>query len=627
MNGDRVSFDRLAALSGAVFSGVLALYVGLRSGNPLYVLTALLAFAACCLWVARGRAMRIPVDWSGSPRATLAFVSLFFISFAASIWSVYLRSNPYERPTAFFVLTAFMALTIGSQIFLHPAHDARFTAAIILQTILLGLSLNWTQVLIFPSVTGIDPAFYRLFTLRMLGSGHIPPGNLYSSFPTTQLATGAVMLATGARYEVATMFSITLVQIVLGVLITYLLGRNLTGSGPIGLLGSLMLVTANRFVEFGWWATPTTFASAFVLVILYLLVKRRAGHLFAVTSLILLLSVFLVFTHTVTTVALAVAMIVSWSVSLLRKPLSLVVTNSSPARLGTALILCVFMFAWWTFAALNALKSFGQVIQSGFTIDAFYKGPLYVGYLSSVSILERTVDNAGFVLMFAFSLIGSLHFLARKGLNTLAFATSGLAFLLLGFISPVFGREILNVRWWYYAQVLLAMPAAVGVLLVVSLAKKKRLKQIIAVLVVFCLSLLMITSSASNTDNFSLSPDLGTRVAFTESEFAAAAFFSSHWAGKFSSDFEYATNPSSSVFINYYDVDSRRVQSLDSALLDGNFSSLRSAILIRAATVGKPFALSGGLYRLDYDPNSFLSSAGFDRVYDSGSVTGYEYPP
>src|SRR2546430_16178386 len=140
MKEDRVTLDKIAALSGALFSGMLALYVGLRSGNPLYVLTALLAFSACCLWVARGRAMTLLADRPDSPRAALAFVSLFFIFFALSIWSVYLRSNPYQRPTTFFVLTAVIAGGKGGKKFPFPPPHGPITAATNLPNPIFGAS-------------------------------------------------------------------------------------------------------------------------------------------------------------------------------------------------------------------------------------------------------------------------------------------------------------------------------------------------------------------------------------------------------------------------------------------------------------------------------------------------------
>src|SRR5438552_704110 len=216
MGGHRVPLDVIAAMTGAVASAILAIYVGLTVGNPVYLLTALVAFGACSLWLAKAKDLKSTIAGVESPRVVLALICAFTFLLSASIWSVYMRADTYVRPLAYFVLTSFMAATVGSEILFRPSGDNRYLVAILLQITVIGLSLNWTQQLIFPSVTGIDPAYYRLFTLNLVGSGRIPEGSLYSSFAITQVTTAAVMLAINASYEVAAVQSIGLIQILEG---------------------------------------------------------------------------------------------------------------------------------------------------------------------------------------------------------------------------------------------------------------------------------------------------------------------------------------------------------------------------------------------------------------------------
>jgi len=55
-----------------------------------------------------------------------------------------------------------------------------------------------------------------------------------------------------------------------------------------------------------------------------------------------------------------------------------------------------------------------------------------------------------------------------------------------------------------------------------------------------------------------------------------------------------------------------------------DYLSLRDHIvLIREATVGRPFKFFSSIYKLDYDLNTKLDGLGFSRIYDSNSGCGY----
>jgi len=595
-------------------------------GNPAYVLTVLLALAVCLLWLAKGRAMTLKPVPQGSRRVLTALITLFLLSFTLSLLIVHTRPDPNVRPMAYFAIISVMAGIVGLEIALSSSRRPWQSGVILLQIVLIGLSLDWTEQLLFASVPGADPSWHRMFTLQLIAQARIPQDLGYSSFPVTHLLTSILMLATGFHYETATLFSMGFPEVLLDVMLTFLLGKFLIHKEKPGLLAGLMLVTANYHVQFSWWATPTTLASAFLLVCVYLLVKLRPEHTVTSTFLLLFLGGVVVLTHTVTSVALAIIIVVFWIVKMAGRRPSASQTYEHPIRLGIPSILIVFMAGWWLYAFASPFGTLVDVIRSGFSIDVFYRGPRFLGYVAGVPLPERILDSLGFVVFSIIALLGCLWLLSERGLTSLAFAGSGLTVLLLGFIPSVTGREILNVRWWYYSQILLAIPAAIGLILLVSLGRKRFARRAVAAAAVAGLAFVMITSTTANTDNFMLSPDLGTRSAFTDSEMHAAAFLAAHWTGEISSDFAYATNPSSSVFSNYFNVNPSRVRSLDGALVKGNFADLHGLIVIRAAIVGHPFQLAGGVASMGYDPNVILSAMRIEKVYDSGSVAGYESP-
>src|SRR5438445_10134130 len=163
--------DRVAAFTGAVASAALAPLLALSLGNPAYVLTVLLALAVCLLWLAKGSAMILKPVPQGSRRVLTALITLFLLSFTLALLVVHTRPDPNVRPIAYFVLVSVMAGTVGLEILLSSSGRRWQTGVILLQIVLIGLSLDWTEQLLFASVTGADPSWHRMFTLQLLAQG------------------------------------------------------------------------------------------------------------------------------------------------------------------------------------------------------------------------------------------------------------------------------------------------------------------------------------------------------------------------------------------------------------------------------------------------------------------------
>ena len=90
-----------------------------------------------------------------------------------------------------------------------------------------------------------------------------------------------------------------------------------------------------------------------------------------------------------------------------------------------------------------------------------------------------------------------------------------------------------------------------------------------------------------------------------------------------SSDYDYFTNPSSSIPVNYYNMDYGRVKSLDTSLFIGKFEHNVSTIVIRQEIVNNPFRLFGQPFKINYDPRQSLNEQGFSKIYDCNSVSGF----
>jgi hypothetical protein len=133
----------------------------------------------------------------------------------------------------------------------------------------------------------------------------------------------------------------------------------------------------------------------------------------------------------------------------------------------------------------------------------------------------------------------------------------------------------------------------------------------------------MILSPIATVDNTFLSPNTGIRSALTKSEIAAPRFFINHSEEEFLSDYDYLTNPSSSIMMNYYGLNHTRIKSLDPYLIKGEFTYENGITIIREEIVDKPFRSFGQIYKLHYNLIQKLDEQGFSKIYDCNSVFGF----
>jgi len=621
MNSLINDLDNNLAILGIGFSIVITIYV-VNLGLTIYAMVGLFTFLSCITWLLIRKKAILEFDSLESCSIHLALASVFFFIFTFSLLSIYFRPIQYERPLVYFILTSVMSGIVSLQILLSPI--GKYTNLVLLETIIVGLSLEWTQKLIFPSLTGIDPAWHRMFTLKALSSGHIPSGYPYSYLPMMHLETLAISLVTDLPYDMSSVFSTSFSQVVLSILILYLLGTSLFDSCRIGLLGALLLSISNLHVAFGWWSTPNTFASTLMIVLVYLILKVRGDNPLNGAFLIIPVMVSLVLSHTVTSACTAIVIFIIWVASgVYRKVFDLISSHKPPLEYQTVFFFTVFMFSWWAYAS-GHIRSLVQLVRWGFSIDVFYRVPLSLEYYTNVPFVELLFNNLGFVLFFAISLIGCFYMISANGnMQTFSIAISGLTTLSIGFISFITEKQMLNVRWLYFSQIFLALPLSVAFFLLLSCVKVRIAKNILLFTLTTALCFIMIMSPTANLDNHIFSPNTGVRYAFTESEVTAASFFAKNSFGNISSDFDYCTNPSSSIFANYYDVSYERIISLDESLYEGKFEPDGTIKIIRREITERAFRLAKGLYRIDYDLSKLLRDSRFNKIYDSYEVSAY----
>lgn len=608
--------DKTLAIAGIILSVLLIVYLGREIGRVVYLLTGILALISCLLWLAIRKSHTFEFHLKESRTLTALWSICFFGLFTLSILAVYFRPELYQRPILYFILTALMAGAIACEIL---SSGGRHTGLVLIQVVLLGVSIAWSQLLIFPSLLGVDPWYHSDLTNRIVDEGVIPDGYSYSKLPLFHLMIAATSLIAGLPYKFVVMVSVSLGQIICNALFVFLIAGHLFRNYRVGLLAALMVIIANHQIFMSYWSIPNGFAAVFIPIVLYLLFFKLGSRSDSSSALLYILVLgTIVLTHTITAMCMAILLFVSWGALVIYRAY-----DHSGKDNHVSLIrpvgFTVAMFAWWTFAASSSIASLAKLIEWGFSIDVFVKTPEeYRGYEAAIPLGEQLFNNLGMFLFFALSFIGIFYMISQRG-NSSSFAMAwvGMAPLAIGFFSLISGHSVIEHRWWYFAQILLSIPLAVAIYIVGTWKSRRPLHLYSFTFgFVVLLSILMITSPTANFDNLSFSPNSNMRYSLTEAELRSITTIIEKWDGPIKTDAYFAGSqkyqyPQVSAFC-------QQIYSEDYLSLEDHI------ILVRDAIVGKPFKFFSGTYKLDYDLNDKLETLRFSRIYDSNSVSDYK---
>jgi hypothetical protein len=605
--------DRTLAVAGVILSLLLIIYLGITIGRLVYILTGVLTLLSCLLWL--GIRKNHPLEFHlPDARSQVRFLATgFFILYSASVLIVYFRSDFYERPLLYFILTAIMAGIIACETFIA---GRQHTGLILIQVFLMGISITWSQLLIFPSIVGVDPWFHQVFTNQILSGFHIPEGEPYSKLPIFHLMIAVSSLLTSLPYKFAAMVSVSLGQILCNALFLYLLASSLFKNQRVGLLAALLVTIADNCIFMAYWSIPNSFAAVFMPIVFYLLIFKVKGNARSVfTTLVVLMMVVIILGHTITAMCMAILLFTAWFA--LRVYERYFSKSEAQISLLFPVSFAILMFTWWTYAS-GSIENLGTLIRAGFNIDVFQTTPLqFKEYIINVPLNEQIFNNIGMFLFFTISFIGIFYMISRKGNSTtFTFAWIGLIPLALSFLSLISGHSVIEARWWYFAQIFLSIPLAVG-LIALTTWKCRRTVSILAFIFVIVVPLCFfnIMSPMADVDNHFFSPESTMTSALTASEIGSLSTLFGIRTNEAMTD-GYCGDSQKFMYYNVSNFDDQ-ISTRDVDRLHG------TTVLVRKNILDKPFKLYSTTYKLDYNLVSALDAAHFSRIYDSDSVYGY----
>ncbi len=241
------------------------------------------------------------------------------------------------------------------------------------------------------------------------------------------------------------------------------------------------------------------------------------------------------------------------------------------------------------------------------------------GYLALyVPPAEWVFGKSGMVLFFAMALIGCFYMMGRRfgSKNSFVLAIGGAILTALGYLAPILNIWIIEERWYYFGQIMMAVPFAVAMVLILDdIVKNKYAKTILMTALPFVLSFVMVMSPDVNMDNRVFTPNTAVRFAFTESEQQAADTLVTLWDGEIGTDLRYGV------------VGITRHVDISEFLYRGDYSQCQGKLVIIREEIAKyVFSVERRVTRLHYNPYQALEEQGFARIYDCGSVTGFIKP-
>ncbi|MBA7489543.1 hypothetical protein ES702_00077 [subsurface metagenome] len=615
--------DKILATSG-LFLALILILASFIVDRPMYIVVGFILLLTCTIYfyINKGEPSYI-LSQLERKASTRMLLNIFFFSLLAwNMMSLYSRPNPYVRPSSYFISMFLMISVIVTDILFLP-NSKSYTVTVLLKVMIIPFSIVWSQLLIFPVLVSGDPWVHQMFTQSILDSGFIPEGFIYSRLPIYHLMIAATRLVTDLGHKMATILSISLIQLICLVLFTFLLGR-WTFNAKVGLLGALLLGFSGYFIHISFYVFPNTLSAVPILIIVYLLFKLRRNKPLIASSLSILFMLTLILTHALASMCMTVLLFVGW---LGFEVYNLIYREDREVSLplSIAIPFTIAMFAWWTYVS-GHVAILGGLIKWGFSGDYWNVDnivyPASVIYTHNVPFFELLFNSAGNYLFWGLSFAGCFYMISRKVKNPYAFniAVYGMVISLITFFALVFSfTGILTGRWHYFSHIFLSIPLAVALFLLSSGIRGVFAKVSVVVIIIIILSFLTLMTPLSNMDNPIFKNTL------VDGRLTVSEVHSLETISEFTDD-KLGAEPRIVGYLEWIkQFPPERTFSIQESLYTKDFSNYKDSIVIIGKRVSQATISVNdrSFIELDYNPRPLLTEEGFSCIYDSGSVSGF----
>jgi len=426
-----------------------------------------------------------------------------------------ISQQAYVRPLSFLVLVSIMSAILGIQIFTNQ-NSAYCLVKILIIGILLRASV-WYQ---FPSPVGRDPIIELDYVRQLMAIGHVGEHmGSYMAYPVAHILTASSSFVTGLGLK-DSFFILGIIE-VMSLVFLFLIGRELFDK-KVGLLAALIMAVCNWHILWGFWMKGMTLSVAWLPILFFLLLaSRRKAMRFPLVIFSIVIIFLIILTHTVSSLVILTILIMAWLSFLICKGLPSKEKFEPPVTLTIVLLFSTALLCYWTYVS-GMIGYVGTVVKYALSFDVAVEQPIVLYRSSGVLILQKLpVLMSIFLAILGCLSIFNIQKLDRKTLSQVWLVPIVGTMVVLTFLLNYIGAfgALIPSRWFVFMSLLIAVPAAIGLL---SMLGRKGWRNLgVLFLLLFLFSGIMTTSHEANITQV-VPWVIHSRDAFTNSEMTAA---------------------------------------------------------------------------------------------------------
>jgi len=549
-------------------------------------------------------------------------IVLFALLYSGSLITLHIREDLYTRPLLFFVIISLMICILVNFIFKLPSIKTKYSWIILILSCLVTSTLIYSQIYIYPSVTGIDSWFHQFLTNELINNGHIPDiPSYYTNFIGYHVIIAFTSIFASVTFKSAAALSVILGQTILTTITFYLMGRMIYNES-IGLLSGLFGPLSYLFLIYVFHLMPFSFGLILALFSLLLIIRgvKKTNRSYEIGFMIVFLS--LIILHPLPSSFWVLVIGISYILSALHP----IAVQQTPNNINMPLIvlLCfTLLLGYWIYIGAEMLSIGLNFLDIDAKIHAMDPSELLprtyiIENAMPQSMLANICVNAHYITS-GFSIMGILFLSSQSRHQKLSIAL--LIVLIMSFCIALLGYcigiDLENQRWLMLGHLILIVPFSISIYICYNSLLSTGIRSIVFNAFIFLTIFAIITSSSYDADTPAKS--MTVRYSLTDAELRSYQTVSEIWDKEIATDsygrlwFLWTKGYPTSGIIN----------------LNNNFFDLKLhsdpnlLYIIDHRLTNEPIPTSQGNYILNYNIENYFSKRLSTKVYNSNSISAY----
>lgn len=588
---------------GIIFSILLLLimyiYMDIRYINNYYYPFALLFSFIIYIILNKNKYLndskeKIKLDF----RKNKILLTMYFVLFVSSIFVINARVEDYSRPLVYYFIFVGMILII----LYYSINNSSKGFVTLFLLIITTINVILSQFLLFPGFFGKDP-WYFAYLVNEYSKYQNPDLGYYGFTPLALYfqSIGQIIIYTDIKTTVM-LFGV-IVQIILFTIFIFIITKTIFNSVIPGLLACLILTINPAVINYIITTTPFTFATIFILMLIYIIIKNNItlSHKF----LYLLLIISITLTHNIAiilTVAISVCVIIYLYIS----------KQKYHSLFLYIFPLIMLLYSWAYFGIqIERLTLFLSVrFHETWDFDpVFFDIPL-----PRITYIDYIIDLV-LPIFIMLGIVGIIFMLLSNTDKKQLLALLILIPCILYFIQLFAPVSFVIDRWYFYTFLFLSIPISYTLHLLFQSLTKYNYMKLVTIFLIFSLSFLSSIGTSIVDTGFDTKDTIYSLKMSEMHSLKAMDVYAIEYVG---ADAYYFTRLDRSVNNNFTRSD------INFELVTGNFSNLANhSIIVREQIKVNNFELERTSTKLHYDIDIALLDQKYHKVYSNDRVVVY----